>query len=38
MADLPQQPMVTPMVTARSHLCGAGHYLATEAGFAMLAT
>lgn len=32
MADLPQQPMVT----ARRHMCVAGHYLATEAGFAML--
>ena len=33
MADLPQQPMVT----ARRHMCVAGHYLATEAGMAMLA-
>ncbi|MCY4500671.1 MAG: gamma-glutamyltransferase, partial [Alphaproteobacteria bacterium] len=32
MADLPQQPMVT----ARRHMSVAGHYLATEAGFAML--
>ncbi len=32
MADLPQQPMIT----ARRHMCVAGHYLATEAGFAVL--
>ena len=32
MPVLPQQPMVT----ARRHMCVAGHYLATEAGMAML--
>ena len=32
MTDLPQQPMIT----ARRHMCVAGHYLATEAGMAML--
>ena len=32
MPVLPQQPMVT----ARRHMCVAGHYLATEAGAAML--
>ncbi len=32
MAELPQQPMVT----ARRHMCVAGHYLAAEAGAAML--
>ena len=32
MANLPQQPMVT----ARRHMCVAGHYLAAEAGAAML--
>ena len=32
MATLPQQPMIT----ARRHMCVAGHYLAAEAGAAML--